>query len=223
MYEKSKILLNNPFFRYLAPLAVFMLLGVGQGVAHDPTLFWLGYAAKISATAAVFMLVFRYNWQEIEGKWDLKAVVSGLLVLAAWLAYYHAFKPPFTPAYDPALLPSSTVMIMAVFIRVLGAVTVTPLLEELVWRSFIMRFLIKEDFLSVRLGTYTFWSFWGTAATFMIVHPLWLWPVAAFAGIVYGAYLLRTKNLWGCIIAHGVTNLGLSLYALATGEWGLWG
>jgi len=43
-----------------------------------------------------------------------------------------------------------------------------------------------------------------------------------FAGMAYGLYLVQSKNLWGCIIAHAVTNLGLTFYILITGEWGLW-
>ncbi len=111
---------------------------------------------------------------------------------------------------------------IAIALRIAGACIMAPLLEETVWRSFIMRFMIKEDFLSVPIGTYRFYSFGFTVLTFAAVHPIWQWGASIFAGMAYGLYLVRSKNLKGCILAHAVTNFGLALYIVMTGEWGLW-
>jgi len=106
--------------------------------------------------------------------------------------------------------------------RVTGACLVVPVMEELLWRSFLMRWLINKDFLGVSLGTYTHISFWITVFCFVSVHRPWEWGVTLVAGILYGAYLVRTKNLVGCVIAHAVTNLGLAVYVVYSGSWFYW-
>lgn len=221
--RKIKVLRENPYIRYLLPLLVFVVLGASQGMAENSPIFWSIYSFKIIATAALLWFLFRAHWQEIEGRPDVWSVITGIMVFVLWLVHYEIFSKNTTPAFDPHVFESPAMMALALGIRMIGAVLLVPLLEEIVWRSFIMRWLIKEDFLSVRLGSYTFFSFWLTVFSFMLVHPMWQWSVAAFAGFAYGFYLVRTRNLWGCIVAHAVTNLGISLYAIFTGTWGLWG
>ena len=41
-------------------------------------------------------------------------------------------------------------------------------------------------------------------------------------GVAYNLLLYRTKSLYACIVAHGVTNLAPAIYVLATGEWSFW-
>ena len=37
------------------------------------------------------------------------------------------------------------------------------------------------------------------------------------AGIVYNWWMIRTRNLWDCILAHAVTNGVLAAYVIACG------
>ena len=103
-----------------------------------------------------------------------------------------------------------------------GAVLIVPIMEELIWRSFLMRYLVKANFLTIPLGHYSHLSFWGTVIAFTLVHRPWEWPVAAATGILYGAYIVKRKNLIGCMLAHATTNLGLAVYVLITGSWHYW-
>jgi CAAX prenyl protease-like protein len=59
-----------------------------------------------------------------------------------------------------------------------------------------------------------------SALLFGVEHDLWL--AGIIAGLAYGWLYVRTGNLWSPILAHGVTNLLLGLWILATGEWRLW-
>ncbi|MDE3060199.1 MAG: CAAX prenyl protease-related protein [Pseudomonadota bacterium] len=213
---------SNPFCRYLAPFLIWLLASAAQSAVPHSPLTWLTYAIKVIITVPVILLLFKGHWAEIEGRFDRRAVWAGLAVLAAWLGNYTLCCAHSSAAFNPATL-SPAMALLAMTVRLAGASTVVPFLEETVWRSFLMRFLIRNDFLSVPLGTYSAWAFWITTLIFAAMHPISLWPAAAFAGWAYGMYLVKTKNLVGCMIAHGVTNLGLGLYAIATQEWGLWG
>ena len=102
--------------------------------------------------------------------------------------------------------------------RVAGIALVVPVMEELFWRGFLMRWLIQEDFTAVPLGTYQTFSFWVTTLLFASVHGT-EWPQGVVVGVLYGAWFVRTKSLGSVMLAHGVTNLLLALYCLGAGDW----
>jgi len=93
-------------------------------------------------------------------------------------------------------------------------------MEELFWRSFFMRYLIRSDFEKVPLGTYTHFSFWMVVFLFALEHYRIL--PALFAGVVYGGLVCYSKNIRVPIFSHAVTNLGLGIYVLLTERWEFW-
>lgn len=208
-------MLQSPLFRYIAPFAALLLFSFPQGMV-DVSALWLAYSVKILAVAVLIIALFRGHWQEINGGFDWRAVGVGLGVLVLWIGNYHLLYD----ATDPAT-PYDTSFHYFV-VRALGSSLVIPLVEELFFRSFFMRYLVQNNFLSVQLGRYTAFSFWGTAVFFALMHPAWQWGAALAAGAAYGAYLVKTKNLVGCIVAHATTNAGIALYVFLTGEWALW-
>lgn len=105
-------------------------------------------------------------------------------------------------------------------VRLAGAALVVPLMEELFWRSFLLRWLVRPDFRRVSLGTFTVQSFLIATVLFGLEHNLWLSGLVA--GVAYTALLYRSKNLWSCIVAHGVTNLALGVHVLVTQQWHWW-
>jgi len=106
-------------------------------------------------------------------------------------------------------------------IRIFGSVALVPLLEELFWRGWLMRWLIHPEFQSVRPGTYTPYSFWMTAVLFAAEHGSY-WDVGLLAGIVYNWWMVRTGRLVDCVVAHAVTNGFLAAYLLYFGQWQYW-
>ncbi len=212
---------QNPLFRYLAPFVAFMAITECQRFGNETSIFWI-YGAKVFITGAVIYFCFKSFKNEISGSFDIKAILLGLLVLAIWIAP-DAFRPEQREiSFNPTVFNSSLLLSLAVLIRIAGAVIIVPIVEELVWRSFLMRYLIKTDFQKVGLGTYSAFAFWITVGAFTLVHQSWEWPVAFITGILYGGYLVKTKNLLGCILAHATTNLGLAVYILITQKWYFW-
>jgi CAAX prenyl protease-like protein len=105
-------------------------------------------------------------------------------------------------------------------VRLIGAAVVVPVMEELFWRSFLMRYLINPDFRSVPMGAFSWLSFMGVAILFGLEHHRVVVGIAV--GLLYNLLLIHQKNLKGVILAHGVTNLGLGIYVLITGSWMFW-
>ena len=105
-------------------------------------------------------------------------------------------------------------------IRLFGAVVIVPIMEELFWRSFLLRYLINTEFKQVTLGTFNWFSLIWTVLLFGLEHQRWLAGMAA--GILYTLLLYRTKSLSACILAHAITNLALGIYVLVTQHWEYW-
>ena len=105
--------------------------------------------------------------------------------------------------------------------RTTRAVLIVPVVEELFWRGWLMRWLINPDFERVAIGTYAPFAFWLTAVLFASEHGPY-WDVGLVAGIIYNLWMIRSKSLADCVLMHAVTNAALSIYIIASGEWQYW-
>jgi CAAX prenyl protease-like protein len=154
----------------------------------------------------------------------------GIAVFVVWIApdllikgYRHFWL------FDNALVPkaATTLSISGVMswpvltLRMIRAVMIVPIVEELFWRAWLMRWIIDQNFQSVPLGKYTAASFWIVAALFASEHGPY-WDVGLAAGIIYNWWMVRTRSLGDLILAHAVTNFSLSAYVIATGKWEYW-
>jgi CAAX prenyl protease-like protein len=110
---------------------------------------------------------------------------------------------------------------MVLVFRTIRAVIIVPLVEELFWRGWLMRWLIKPDFEAVPLGAFRPAAFWISAVLFASEHGPY-WEVGLVAGIVYNLWIVRQKRLADCILAHAVTNAALCAYVIGWGRWEYW-
>lgn len=155
------------------------------------------------------------NWRE-----GLLVVVVGVVVYVAWVRMDWPWAMQGQSAgYNPFQAGASAGLILA-GIRLFGAAAVVPLMEELFWRSFLIRYLVASPFTAVRLGTFTPLSFGATVVLFGLEHHLWL--AGMMAGAAYNLLLIKTGRLWPCVLAHAITNLMLGLHVLVTAEWYWW-
>jgi len=214
-----------PWFPYVAPFVAFILLTYGGGHWPSAAHFW--YLAK-TVVVGVMLWSFRRHYPELRpggsgGNWAIAALVGGV-VLAVWVAPERLLAPLMMgdpSGFDPHAFGLGTGLTWAVIgVRLFGASVVVPVMEELFWRSFLMRYLIEADFKRVAVGTFSAFSFVVVAVAFGFEHHRWL--VGIFAGIAYGALLVWRRDLFTCVLAHGVTNLGLGIYVIKTGQWNFW-
>jgi CAAX prenyl protease-like protein len=93
-------------------------------------------------------------------------------------------------------------------------------MEELFWRSFLLRWLERHDFLQVAPRSVGPRPLVITTALFALEHSQWL--AGGIAGVVYSALYMRSGNLWVPIAAHAVTNAALGIWILHTENWHFW-
>jgi len=203
---------------FVAPFFLFMLCLSVEGYFF-PDQHYAFYPVKAILVAAVLA----WYWRSLPPL-TLAAPMLSVAVGVAGVILWIGFDPLLVHYAQPLigrnpfqLYPVHEAWALFLF-RLLGITFVVPVMEELFWRGFLMRWLIKEDFTSVPIGTYQPLSFWITTACFAAVHGP-EWPLAVVAGLLYGAWFIRTKSLGSVMLAHGVTNLLLALYCLITNDW----
>jgi CAAX prenyl protease-like protein len=152
------------------------------------------------------------------------ALAAGLVVLGLWIAPQAILGVGArVDGFDPSVFgEGSGLYWMTVAARFARLVIIVPLVEEIFWRGFLMRYLIREDFTSLPVGAFQWKSFAAVAVCFMLVHGMADWPAALLCGVIYNFVAVRTGILGACVLAHGVTNLGLGLYIMTTRQWGFW-
>jgi len=104
--------------------------------------------------------------------------------------------------------------------RMLGPSVIVPPLEEVFYRSFLYRYIIKPEFLTVSLGTFNVLSFALTAAVFGFGHHEWL--AGILCGMACQGLVLWKKRLGDAMTAHAITNFLLGLWVIYKGAWHFW-
>jgi CAAX prenyl protease-like protein len=109
-----------------------------------------------------------------------------------------------------------------VLMRFLRLVVVVPLVEEIFWRGFLLRYLINQKFTAIAVGTFSWLSFVVVTGLFGFAHSRADWIPALICGALYNLVAYRTRSLASCVIAHALTNLLLGLWIMQTRQWGFW-
>ena len=148
----------------------------------------------------------------------------GVLVFVIWIApqAFLGFAAR-TDGFNPDLFVAQPAFFWStVAFRFLRLVVVVPLVEEIFWRGFLLRYLIDENFDRVTVGTFGWVSFVTVTLAFALAHSMPDWPAAILTGVLYNLVAYRTKSLSSCVIAHALTNLLLGAWIMQTKQWGFW-
>lgn len=207
---------SKAWLPYVVPIGIYMAFLLLQTNAN---LLWM-YPAKIVAVAAA-LIYFRNSYEELRPGFSLLAVIVGLVAIAIWIGI-DSYYPKFGSAavFDPMSITSVAQRNAFFAVRVFGAVIVVPVMEELFWRAFLIRWLVKEDFKSVPIGTFTGLSFAVTVGMFGMEHYQWL--AGLICGALYNWLYYKRKDVFACIIAHAVSNAALAAWVLYRGDWKFW-
>jgi uncharacterized protein len=220
-------MLSNPSAPYVVPFAVFMGLLALQ--SYIPLPQSAEYALRCVILAAVIWIFSRkvLSFKVVN---PLGSILIGLAVIAIWVApdalipgyrQHWLFTNSITGQAASTMTEAAKSDIPALFFRALRAILIVPIVEELFWRAWLLRWAANSDFESLPLGTYTTQSFWIVALLFASVHGSY-WEVALICGITWNWWMGKTKSLGDLILSHAVANAALSGYVLATGKWEYW-
>lgn len=212
---------------YWVPMLAFLaLVELGSRAPEDLGLVFLTLKALVPAGCLAFYAA-RGAYPELRETRVSPAVAGdvaiGLLGAALWLTPFlllPQLRPPDAGFAPEGFGGHAT---LAWGLRGLGYAAVTPFVEELFVRSFLLRFLDvfdqRADFRNVPIGRFRWRSFLGVLVYFVFTHQPWEWGVMAAWTLLTMAWFYRRKSLPALVLAHAVTNGALfALAAFADGR-----
>jgi CAAX prenyl protease-like protein len=215
---------------FTLPMAVFLtLLGLASTLRKPGAGFWLAAPEYWIYPAQTLLcgVALAWFWREYDLAAPRKswiAIAIGLVVFVIWIApqQFFGFAPRLT-GFDPELVGAhSAAYWITVVFRFLRLVVVVPLVEEIFWRGFFLRYLINERFTTVAVGSFSWISFAVVTLAFGFAHSREDWIAALICGVLYNVVAYRTRSLASCVVAHAVTNCLLGLWVMETRQWGFW-
>jgi CAAX prenyl protease-like protein len=192
---------------FVIPFAVFVVILVINPYLPVPQ--WVRLVIEVG----LFVTISRAPLSDVPAK-PWASILLGIIVFVIWvapdqlIAGYRAL-----PLFNNSIVGHAVGTTAAgqkhdlsfIIPRVLVSVIAVPILEELFWRGFLLRVT----------------SFWIVALLFASEHGSY-WDVGLVTGMIYNCWMLRTGNLWSCIIAHAVTNGCLAAFVIAGNHWQYW-
>lgn len=217
---------NRATIGSVAPFAVYVgLMALEKAAGLPPQIF---LPLRVAAVAALIWAVSR-PFLSLRPSRPVATVAVGIAVFAIWIApdllfgyrHFWLFENSITGKASGDMPEALRQSAWWLALRAGASFLLVPILEELFWRGWLMRWLIRPEFETVPFGTYAPMAFWAVAALFASEHGPY-WEVGLAAGIVYNWWAIRTRNIADCILAHAVTNAILSAYVLIAGQWQYW-
>lgn len=234
LFDRPLIARALPFFLFMALLALRAGLPADGSAGVDPrwiygltvllvgaslVWFWRAYvelhqmpALKDVALAVVVGLLVYVLWVNLDADWMQTDKLLPMLGLAAGASGAAAVFVP--------LDAQGQIMWPLVAVRWIGAALLVPIMEELFWRSFLMRWVDDPGFQRVDPRSVSMRAVLVSTFAFMLVHTLWL--AAIVAGLAYAWLYKKTGSLWVPVISHAVTNGVLGVHVVQTGQWHYW-
>ncbi len=217
---------------YVAPFVLYLL---GTSLASQvPESYPAAYLAVVIVVGAVAWGLLRGRRIIVPHGRVAGAVVAGFVGIALWVVLSELrledrvasllpewLRPGERRGFNPFKELTHPLAVWGfIAVRLIGLAVLVPVVEELFWRGFLLRWIISPDWEDVPLGKFQVTSFVLVTLLFTLAHPEWL--AAACYCMLLNGLLYWKRDLWDCIVAHGVSNLVLGAYVLSTGAWWLW-
>ena len=227
--EPSALFQRKPI-AFILPMAIFLVLlaaagalrKAGGGFLLAAPEYWI-YPVQTLLCGALLLWFWReYEWQT--PRKIFFAIAVGLAVFALWIAPQQLLGfAPRVVGFDPNVFRSQPALYWGtILFRFLRLVIVVPLVEEIFWRGFVLRYLINERFTAIPIRSFSWFSFGIVTLGFSLAHSPADWIAAIITGALYNVVAYRTQSLASCVCTHALTNLLLGAWIMATRQWGFW-
>jgi len=210
---------------YWVPMLAFLgLVELGNRVPESWGLVLLGLKLLIPG-GCLLAYAMRGAYPELR---DLRRspallgdIAIGLLGAALWVGPFLLFAGlrPEGGGFAPEGFGERETLVW--WLRGAGYAVVTPFVEELFVRSWLLRFLDvfdqRRDFRKVPIGRFRWRSFLGVTLYFVFSHQSWEWGVMVAWTLLTMAWFYHRRSLPALVLVHAVTN-GAIFALVALGE-----
>ncbi len=164
-------------------------------------------AALIWVWKALDMAPYRPSWLVLP---------AAMLVAILWVVISGP-NPQADAEFASGLASLNDWSLIWLAFRVVGTTITVPIAEELGFRAYLLCKLAKVDVCTRGAIPLTALSIVLSSFAFGLLHGAWV--AGTVAGIIYALVRLKTKHIGDAIVAHGLTNALLAVYAMVTGAW----
>jgi CAAX prenyl protease-like protein len=221
--------LDRDLVARILPFAVFIGFIALDGLLQDAASamgmdarWW--YGVRVVVVAGVLVWFWR-RYEELHSIAGVRAadwllsIAVGVGVFVLWINLnFSPLAFSGSGGFDPH--SDGRMDWLLAVMRLAGAALLVPVMEELFWRSFVMRWIHKPDFLKVVPAEVGVKALAISSVLFALEHHLWF--AGLLAGLAYGWLYRRSGNLWVPTLSHAVTNAALGIWVLYTGNWQFW-
>ena len=199
------------WFPYIFPF--LLCFTIAQATTYLPS--WRFHLSTAQVLLGAGLLwVWRQKYvaevtQKISVSQGIISSIWGILGFSMWIAAQHfhliTFKIATIPSQWPAILVTCiTALILS------GSIIILPIISEIFWRSFMLRYLIVQDFQSIPLGHFQFFSF--IVVILLTALPSEYAVAVALTSMLQNILIVWQKNLRCCIVSSVVTHSLLAIY-----------
>ncbi len=235
---------KSPSLVRVVPFVIFVGITALQGQFGEDSRYWFYLLKTLTGAALVWAMI---PWvQEMRWRWSWEALAVGVGVFALWVGL-DGFYPSVEAVLKTVLCPLAEPLGLSawcagtlsdptpwnphtrfdgswawgfVLVRLAGSSVVVPALEEVFYRSFLYRYIVRPAFDTVPLNHFSWLPLLFTAAIFGLAHYEWL--PAIFCGLLYQGLVIRKNRLGDAMTAHAITNFLLGAWIIWKGAWHLW-
>ena len=209
---------------YWLPMLTFLAIVTFGQPAPDAAEPWL-LVLRAALPGGLFLWFARQGrYPELRGYPGTSADVAldvavGLLGAVLWVTPFLFFASlrPDEAGFDPQQFSASGAW-LALAIRAIGYVLVTPFIEELFVRSWLMRYIDvfdrQRDFRNAPIARFTWRSFLVVTLYFVFSHQQWEWGVMLLWTLLTMAWFYHRRHLAPIVLVHAVTNGAILLFVV---------
>lgn len=211
----------------LPMLAFLLLIELGGRIREDDSIVLL--TVRVLVPLALLLFFWRRgDYPELRFRLTGMTIVDALLgtVLAAfWIGpflWFPSLRPVGSDSGFDSAMAGQTLIPLVLSLRMLGYAVVTPWMEEIFMRSFVLRFAEAYtdggDFQDVPIAKFTWRSFAVVMVVFLATHLMWEWPVMFVWSLITMLWFYYRKDLFALIVVHGFTNGAILVAAMLFDE-----
>ena len=181
---------------------------------------WL-YPLRFAAAAVAFW-IFRAEYRKLNWRFNLVAPAVGAAIFLVWVVpgwWSHGLTASPLGTALASLSPAAR--ITWIVIRLAAAVVTVPVAEELAFRGYLARRLVKRDFDDLPFTRITLLSMVLSSAAFGLMHGQH-WIAGMLAGLAFAALSKWRGRIGDAVVAHATSNLLLGAWVLLRGDWAQW-
>ena len=232
---------------FILPLIVMLVIGsffypdfsnsIGSTGAASPEAkkYLVIVGVQIAIAFGLLTWFYRIHLRHFPLKFSWLSVVVGVVGIVVWVALVEIQREkklmtmiglgswfPNRPSFNPfAEFSDNQFRMLFLGLRFTLLAAVTPIVEELFLRGWLVRWIEDPEWQPIRLTELGFKGLATASVYGVLTHPGEALAAIAWFGLV--TWLMhRTGNLWDCVIAHAVTNLLLGIYVITASAWHLW-